>query len=75
MDVRIEIIGPGGSISYPTEVIIKALKEAGMQVEVEDRFPTENPEEFMKKTKEMIDSGYIKEWKIKVKADHLPWGG
>jgi UDP-N-acetyl-D-mannosaminuronate dehydrogenase len=71
----IEIKGAGGTIKYPTEVIIKALKEAGLQVEVHDEHPAENPEEHIKMTKEKIDSGYIKEWKVVVKATHYPWGG
>lgn len=49
--VTIEIKGPGGTINYPTEVIIKALKEAGLQVEVKDEHPTNNVEECLIETK------------------------
>lgn len=73
--VTIEIKGAGGTINYPTEVIIKALKEAGLQVELHDEHPADNVEELLLKTKERIDSGYIKEWKAIVKTTHYPWGG
>jgi len=71
----IEIRGAGGTINYPTEVIIKALREAGLQVEVHDEHPSDNVEELLIKTKEKINSGCIKEWKVVVKATHYPWGG
>ena len=73
--VTIEIKGAGGTINYPTEVILKALKEAGLQVEVHDEYPSDNVEELLSKTKEKIDSGYIKNWKAVVKTVHIPWGG
>ena len=38
--ITIEITGLGGTINYPKEVIVKALKEAGLQVEVQDDYPT-----------------------------------
>jgi len=73
--VTIEIKGAGGTINYPTEVIVKALKDAGLQVEVNDEHPADNVEELLAKTKERIDSGYIKEWKAVVRTTHYPWGG
>jgi hypothetical protein len=73
--VTIEIKGPGGTINYPTEVIIKALKEAGLQVEVKDEHPTNNVEECLIETKKRIDNGYIKDWKVVVETIHYPWGG
>lgn len=71
----IEIKGPGGTINYPVNVIVKALKEAGLQVEVQDDYPSDNADEMMSLVKEQIDSGEIKDWKINVKTKHLPWGG
>ncbi len=71
----IEITGAGGTINYPTEVIVKALKEAGLQVEVIDEHPVDNAEEMIRMMKERIDSGYIKDWKVVVKTTHYPWGG
>ena len=73
--ITIEITGLGGTINYPKEVIVKALKEAGLQVEVQDDYPSDNADELMSKTKKAIDSGEIKDWKINVKAKHLFWGG
>ncbi len=75
MNYTLEIKGPGGTISYPLEVIVKALKEAGLEVEVEDNHPTENVEYLLRETKKAIDEGKIKNGKINVKATHLPWGG
>jgi hypothetical protein len=75
MVTTIEISGPGGTINYPVNVIVKALKEAGLQVEVQDDYPSDNADENMRDVKERIDSGEIKDWKINVKTKHLPWGG
>ena len=75
MVTTIEIKGPGGTCNYPTDVIVKALKEAGLQVEVQDDYPSDNADEMMRDMKERIDSGEIKDWKINVKTKNLPWGG
>ena len=75
MITTIEIKGPGGAISYPREVIVKALKEAGLQVEIQDDYPTEDAEEMMSLMKERINSGEIKDWKVNVKATHCFWPG
>ena len=75
MVTTIEITGLGGTINYPKEVIVKALKEAGLQVEVQDAHPTEDAEEMMRLMKERIDSGEIKDWKVNVKATHCFWPG
>jgi hypothetical protein len=72
----IEISGLGGTINYPKEVIVKALKEAGLQVEVQDDYPTnQDVEEMMIEIKKRIDSGGIKDWKINVKTKHCFWPG
>ena len=75
MVTTIEISGMGGTINYPVDVIVRALKEAGLQVEVQDDYPSDNADEMMRDMKERIDSGEIKDWKINVKTKHLPWGG
>ena len=66
--ITVEITGLGGTIAYPKEVIVKALKEAGLQVEVQDDYPSDNADENMRDMKERIDSGEIKDWKINVKT-------
>ena len=71
----IEISGLGGTIDYPKEVIVKALKEAGLQVEVQDSHPSDNIEEILIENKKMIDDGRIKDWKINVKTKHCFWPG
>jgi hypothetical protein len=75
MTVTIEIKGPGGTINYPTDVIVKALKEAGLQVEVHDEYPSEDPERTISIIKERLDTGLIKDAKAIVKTTHYPWGG
>ena len=68
--ITVEITGLGGTIDYPKEVIVKALKEAGLQVEVQDDNPSKDVDEMMSVMKKSIDSGEIKDWKINVKAKH-----
>jgi hypothetical protein len=73
--ITVEIIGLGGTIDYPKEVIVKALKEAGLQVEVQDDYPAKDADEMMGETKKQIDSGEIKDWKVNVKTKHCFWPG
>ena len=74
--ITIEITGLGGTINYPKEVIVKALKEAGLQVEVQDDYPTnQDVDEMVNEMKKRIDSGEIKDWKVKVKTKHCFWPG
>jgi len=73
--IKLEITGLGGTINYPKEVIVKALKEAGLQVEVQDDYPTKDADEMMGFTKKQIDSGEIKDWKVNVKTKHCFWPG
>ena len=74
--ITIEITGLGGTINYPKEVIVKALKEAGLQVEVQDDYPTnQDVDEMVNETKKRIDSGEIKDWKVNVKTKHCFWPG
>ena len=71
----IKIVGPGLSVNYPTEIIVKALKEAGLQVEVENEHPCEDPEGLINLIKERMESGTASNCKVTVKTTHLPWGG
>jgi hypothetical protein len=73
--ITIEITGLGGTINYPKEVIVKALKEAGLQVEVQDDYPANDADEMMGEMKKRIDSGEIKDWKVNVKTKHCFWPG
>ena len=73
--ITVEITGLGGTIAYPKEVIVKALKEAGLEVEVQDDYPYKDAEKMMSETKRQIDNGEIKDWKINVKAKHCFWPG
>lgn len=73
--VTITISGAGGIINYETEIIVNALREAGCIVDIEDKHPCDNPEELIKVIRERIDSGYIKQKKVFVKTNHIPWGG
>ena len=73
--ITIEITGLGGTINYPKEVIVKALKEAGLQVEVQDDYPSKDADEMMGEMKKRIDSGEIKDWEVNVKTKHCFWPG
>jgi hypothetical protein len=73
--ITVEITGLGGTIDYPKEVIVKALKEAGLQVEVQDDYPSKDADEMMSETKKRIDSGEIKDWEVNVKTKHCFWPG
>jgi hypothetical protein len=74
--ITIEITGLGGTINYPKEVIVKALKEAGLQVEVQDDYPTnQDVDEMVNEMKKRIDNGEIKDWKVNVKTKHCFWPG
>ena len=74
--ITIEITGLGGTINYPQEVIVKALKEAGLQVEVQDDYPTnQDVDEMVNEMKKRIDNGEIKDWKVNVKTKHCFWPG
>jgi hypothetical protein len=73
--ITVEITGLGGTIAYPKEVIVKALKEAGLQVEVQDDYPAKDADEMMRVMKKQIDSGEIKDWKVNVKTKHCFWPG
>jgi hypothetical protein len=73
--ITVEITGLGGTIDYPKEVIVKALKEAGLQVEVQDDYPAKDADGMMGETKKRIDSGEIKDWKVNVKTKHCFWPG
>jgi hypothetical protein len=73
--ITVEITGLGGTIAYPKEVIVKALKEAGLQVEVQDDYPSKDADEMMSEMKKRIDSGEIKDWEVNVKTKHCFWPG
>jgi hypothetical protein len=73
--ITIEITGLGGTINYPKEVIVKALKDAGLQVEVQDDYPSKDADEMMSEMKKRIDSGEIKDWEVNVKTKHCFWPG
>lgn len=73
-NIIVEIKGLGLTINYTTEVIVKALKEAGIQVEVKDLHPAANPEELLLNTKKRLDEGRAVE-KVTVKTMHIPWPG
>ena len=73
--IDITIKGAGGTINYPTEVIIKALTEAGLKVEFQDEHRSDDPDALITLIKDRIDSGQIKDWKVIIKTEHCPWGG
>lgn len=72
---KITISGPGMTFNYETEIIIKALTEAGCKVEIDDKHRCDDPELIIKLIRERIDNGDIKEMKVLIQTNHQPWGG
>jgi hypothetical protein len=66
---RITISGPGGCINREYYVILKALRDAGFEVEEENGCPKDHPG-----SPPIID-GLKYDGLVRLKADHLPWGG
>lgn len=73
--IEITVEGPGGNINVPMELIKRALEDYGIKVQVVNDHLNKDIEGMLEIIKERIDSGYIKEYKVKLIADHIPWGG
>jgi len=63
--VKITVSGPGECISSEMNLLEKTLRDVGYEVEVSDEYP--HPEAGFKEP-----NGWKK---IKLVAQHLPWGG
>lgn len=77
--VKITVEGPGGTIGFEVETIVKALTEAGFKIEVKDNHPIDlsrqTAEEFLIRTREHYETGYLVRPEIIIQTVHLPWGG
>lgn len=74
MLTTITVSGSGGCINYEMEIIEKALRAAGLNVIVTNKFDWSDKEEKVAALSEY----YLKKpnkFSVKLVADHLPWGG
>lgn len=74
----ITITGPGGVINFEYYIILKALKDAGIEVaEVNDcAYETsDEADRHVALIGDRLQSGDIKNWSVQLEARHLPWGG
>lgn len=78
---EITITGPGGVINFEYYVILKALQAAGIKVEEQNEYGYTGEdrlhlaEQHTSLMAGRLAGGDIKEWKVKLKANHIPWGG
>lgn len=74
--VTITISGPGTTFNYELEIIKRALEAAHLKVEVVNEYPSEeSPDEMLKRVERQIAEGDLRPRKVKLIADHIPWGG
>jgi hypothetical protein len=74
--VRITVEGMGGGINFEMQIIEKALKEAGIEVEViNDAADWECSNEPGWFERSLERSKTKKNIRAVLKANHLPWGG
>jgi hypothetical protein len=74
----ITITGPGEVINFEYYLVLKALKDAGIEVaEVNEcAYQTSaEVEQHLLTIGGRIASGDIKNWSVRLEAKHLPWGG
>lgn len=75
---NIIITGPGGVINFEYYLILKALRDAGINVVEDNPYGySDDAESFehISQIQERISSGEIKNWSVLLKANHQPWGG
>lgn len=69
INITIKVSGPGQCIDQEFYIVLDALTKAGYDVEVVNPYPNEDPERLL-----TIPIN-PKITKIKLVADHQPWGG
>lgn len=67
MNITIKVIGPGLTISNEVYLIDKILRDKGYEVEIEDKHPPEKEFDPLDVNGDDV--------KIKLIAQHCPWGG
>lgn len=72
--IEIRISGPGGTINFPYEIVVDALRKEGIDVRVVNDCPEENADAYCDMIRERINSGHSY-FKVHVVAEHEPWGG
>lgn len=75
-ETTIKVSGPGSCINNELAVISKALSDAGFVVEIENEYPAEDvtEDELVARITRLNQTRNPKS-KIKIVADHQPWGG
>lgn len=70
INLEVEITGPGLVINYPSELIIKALTDAGFNVNIVNKHRVDDPEKLLDTNKDTN-----KDLTVTVISNHQPWGG
>lgn len=77
-NITITITGPGDVINFEYYLILKALRDAGIDV-IEDNpygySGDAEPSKHITQIQERLSSGQIKNWAVQLNAKHIPWGG
>lgn len=71
MELKITVQGPATGFAVEMHAIKNALESLGCSVTIDDDHPMDE-----KRLREVMAAGapFIK-YKVKILADHLPWGG
>lgn len=73
--IEIKISGAGGTLSYPTDIIIKALNKFGFKIEIDfDYTHKDFTEDELYKEKFRLESYNLKP-EVRIKTNNIPWGG
>jgi hypothetical protein len=71
IEVEVKVIGPGGCVNFPYELIMRALQAVNADVEYVNEYYKPN----IFSPNEVKTEDLLKNYKIKLVADHRPWGG
>jgi len=71
--IEVIVRGPGGCINCEAEIIKRALVAYGCKVFVENNYPIADKD--LDAALQCFDNAPIAKLPIKMKVDHLPWGG
>lgn len=71
----ITVSGPGSAINLEYYLILKAFEEAGIVVEQDNPYPKEDPNSYLHSLLEEIKDKRLGMIKVKLIAQHYPWGG
>ena len=72
---HIQVTGMGGGINFEMQLIEKALRDAGFEVEVDNSAADWTVSNDPTWHQRMLDITAKKKTKIRLTARHIPWGG